>query len=147
MHSQYYRIISLFSIFSLLSIFSCVSPPENTDGLLENIPAIVNENDYFSLSILGDSYTENIIWNLNFSASPTDVVLSTLVLKDVILNEIDSTYFQLISDNGDTIFNIKIQTELITSEESIVSQIGVPKFAKFIGDNFSGRLEYQLIKK
>ena len=32
-------------------LFSCVAPPEYSDGLLNNLPAIVNETDYFSLSV------------------------------------------------------------------------------------------------
>tara|TARA_S200000501_G_scaffold379030_1_gene446835 strand:- start:472 stop:915 length:444 start_codon:yes stop_codon:yes gene_type:complete len=147
MYLNNYKTISLFSIFSLVGVFSCVSPPENTDGLLENIPAVMNESDFFSLSILGDSYTENILWDLKFSAEPADLVLSTLVLKDISLKETDSTYFQLINDRGDTIINLKIQTESIISDENMISEIGIPKSAKFIGDNFSGRIEYQLIKK
>ena len=42
----------------LLLIGGCVAPPDYSDGLLENIPAIVDETDYFSLSLLGDDYSE-----------------------------------------------------------------------------------------
>ena len=38
-------------ISTILVLESCVEPPSYDDGLLENIPAIVNELDYFSLSI------------------------------------------------------------------------------------------------
>jgi len=52
-----------------MTLSSCVAPPDHTDGLLENIPAVVNEPDYFSLSILGDKYSEDESWDLNFSAN------------------------------------------------------------------------------
>jgi len=38
----------------LLFIGGCVAPPDYSDGLLENVPAIVDETDYFSLSLLGE---------------------------------------------------------------------------------------------
>ena len=44
-------------ILSVSMLPHCVAPPEYSDGLLENIPAIVDASDYFSLSILGDQYT------------------------------------------------------------------------------------------
>ena len=34
--------------FFLFIMGGCVEPPEYKDGLLENIPAIVNEADFFS---------------------------------------------------------------------------------------------------
>ena len=35
----------------IILIFGCVEPPDYDDGLLLNIPAIINEADYFSLSL------------------------------------------------------------------------------------------------
>ena len=58
---------SMLTILVLIS--SCVSPPDYTDGLLENIPAIVNETDYFSLSILGDDYTDEKEWDIALTLS------------------------------------------------------------------------------
>ena len=84
---------SMLTILVLIS--SCVSPPDYTDGLLENIPAIVNETDYFSLSILGDAYTDEIEWDLALTTVDTDVILSTVVIKDLSINSSDSSYLYL----------------------------------------------------
>ena len=62
----------------LVLISSCVSPPDYTDGLLENIPAIVNETDYFSLSILGDDYTDEKEWDIELTTVDTDIILSLI---------------------------------------------------------------------
>ena len=43
---------------------SCVDPPEYDDGLLQNIPAIINENDYFSFTINAKNYIINESWDL-----------------------------------------------------------------------------------
>ena len=41
--------IKLFAslFFSYFFVISCVGPAEYNDGLLENLPAIINEKDYF----------------------------------------------------------------------------------------------------
>ena len=74
--------IKLSLLISLL-LPSCVSPPDYEDGLLENIPAVINDVDYFSLSILADDYSDNLKWDLDISLLEDDIYLSTLVIKDL----------------------------------------------------------------
>ena len=55
--------INRISYFLTLILFlpsAYVSPPGYSDGLLENNPAIVNETDFFSLSVNSEDYTEII---------------------------------------------------------------------------------------
>jgi len=142
-----FRVIASFLLAAAMTLSSCVAPPDHTDGLLENIPAVVNEPDYFSLSILGDKYFDDESWDLNFSTIETDVALSTLVLKDIDMKATDSTYFQVLRAEGDTILSVLIQSDLIWSSENSIAETGAPAVATFTGVNFTGRFEYQLIKK
>ena len=135
---------SMLTIFVLIS--SCVSPPDYTDGLLENIPAIVNETDYFSLSILGDDYTDEKEWDIALTTVDTDVILSTVVIKDLSINSSDSSYLYLMRESGDTIFTAGLFSELVWTSQDSISSIGSPKKVVFSGNNFTGRLEYQIIK-
>ena len=141
------RVFASFLLAAAMTLSSCVAPPDHTDGLLENVPAVVNEPDYFSLSILGDQYSEDESWDLNFSAIETDVALATLVLKDIDMKATDSTYFQVLRAEGDTILSVLIQSDLIWSSENSIAETGAPAVATFTGVNFTGRFEYQLIKK
>jgi len=136
-----------FTIFLYFLIVSCVSPPEQTDGLLENIPAIVNESDYFSLSILADDYTDSVSYDLELIASESDILFTTFVLKDLDIDIKDSTYFTILADQGDTILFLLIQSEATLYGEDSVSVIGVPDMIIFDPEEFSGRLEYQILKK
>ena len=131
----------------LMLISSCVSPPDYTDGLLENIPAIVNETDYFSLSILGDDYTDEIEWDIALTTVDTDIILSTLVIKDLTINSSDSSYLYLLMESGDTIFTAGLFSELVWTSQDSIGYIGSPKKVSFSGNNFTGRLEYQILKK
>jgi len=130
----------------ILVISGCVAPPEYSDGLLENIPAIVNEDDYFSLSILGDEYTEEKEWDLLLSATSTEILLTTLIVKDLNLTNSDSSSLSIINDLGTIILNLDIQNEINFFSQDSVSNIGIPKKVIFEGEKFTGRIEYQIIK-
>ena len=134
-------------ITALVAISSCVSPPEYTDGLLENIPAVVNETDYFSLSIFGDDYTDEKEWDIELTTVDTDIILSTLVIKDLTINSSDSSYLYLMRESGDVIFTAGLFSELVWTSQDSIGLIGAPKKVSFSGNNFSGRLEYQILKK
>ena len=131
----------------LVLISSCVSPPDYTDGLLENIPAIVNETDYFSLSILGDDYTDEKEWDIELTTVDTDIILSTLVIKDLTINSSDSSYLYLMRESGDVIFTAGLFSELVWTSQDSVGIIGAPKKVSFSGKKFSGRLEFQILKQ
>ena len=140
MENRFYLIV-LFLFF----IQGCVGPPDYSDGLLENTPAIINETDYFSLSLFGDKYTEKIEWDLLFNSNPTASLLTTLVTKDVNASLSDSTSLLLINQLGDTVLNVLISNEIVfTSFDSLIS-IGTPSKVVLESDNFTGRLEYQII--
>ena len=130
----------------LVLLSSCVAPPDYTDGLLENIPAIVNETDYFSLSILGDDYTDEREWDIELTTVDSDIILSTLVIKDLTINSSDSSYLYLMRESGDVIFTAGLFSELVWTSQDSIGIIGAPKKVAFSGKKFTGRLEYQLIK-
>ena len=138
--------INLLVISICLGLASCVGPPNYTDGLIENVPAIINENDYFSLSLLGDKYSEETKWDLSLSTTDLDKILTTMIVKDLSIGASDSSYLFLVDEEGDTILSAGIFSELIFTSEDSISVIGIPKKIILDADNFSGRLEYQIIK-
>ena len=129
-----------------MALSGCVGPPDHADGLLENVPAIVSENDYFSLSVLGDKYTEDNEWELTLDATTSDQILTTLVVKDLAISPSDSTYLYLLDDQGDTMFSAGLFSDIVFTSQDSTSVMGIPKKAMLNADNFSGRLEYQIIK-
>jgi hypothetical protein len=135
----------IFSIF--LFIGGCVAPPDYSDGLLENVPAIVDETDYFSLSLLGDDYSEEKEWELSLTSDSTDTILTTLVLADLNISNTDSSILVMMNDSGDTVFQPILLGNVVWSSDIAINLIGSPKKISFKGDNFTGRLEYQILKK
>ena len=49
---QYLVIISFIYL-------QCVGPPDPEDGLIDNLPSIINTSDVFSFSLRGDNYDFN----------------------------------------------------------------------------------------
>jgi len=135
----------IFSI--ILLIGGCVAPPDYSDGLLENVPAIVDETDYFSLSLLGDDYSEEKQWELSLTTDSTDTILTTLVLADLSISNTDSSILFMMNDSGDTVFQPILLGNIVWSSDVAVNLIGSPKIISLKGDNFTGRLEYQILKK
>ncbi|SVA15694.1 uncharacterized protein METZ01_LOCUS68548 [marine metagenome] len=131
----------------LLLIGGCVAPPDHSDGLLENIPAIVDETDYFSLSLLGDDYSEEKQWELSLTTDSTDTILTTLVLADLSISNTDSSILFMMNDSGDTVFQPILLENIVWSDDIAINLIGSPKIISLKGDNFTGRLEYQILKK
>ena len=138
--------INLLVISICLGLASCVGPPNYTDGLIENVPAIINESDYFSLSLLGDKYSEETKWDLSLSTTDLDKILTTMIVKDLSVGASDSSYLYIVDEEGDTILSAGIFSELIFTSEDSISVIGIPEKIILNADNFSGRLEYQIIK-
>ena len=138
--------INLLIISICLALSSCVGPPNYTDGLIENVPAIINENDFFSLSLLGDKYSEETKWDLSLSTTDLDKILTTMIVKDLSIGASDSSYLFLVDQEGDTILSAGLFSELIFTSEDSISVIGIPEKIILDADNFSGRLEYQIIK-
>ena len=137
--------LSYLPIFFLIFIPGCVGPPEYSDGLIENTPAVINETDYFSLSIFGDKYTEKLELDLSFNSNSTASLLTTLVTKDVNNSSTDSTFLLLMNELGDTILTAFIMNEIIFTSLDSLKFMGTPSKVVFESDRFSGRLEYQII--
>ena len=138
--------ITLLVISICLGLASCVGPPNYTDGLIENVPAIINESDYFSLSLLGDKYSEETKWDLSLSTTDLDKILTTMIVKDLSVRASDSSYLYIVDIEGDTILSAGLFSELIFTSEDSISVIGIPEKIILNADNFSGRFEYQIIK-
>ena len=142
--NQYFKIITL-SIYAML--YCCVEPPEYDDGLLTNIPAIVNESDYFSFSINAEDYSKSHSWDLSFNAGNTDTLYTSLVIKDYTVSLSDSTYIKLYNSNNATIFDILINQEATSIDDIAIEYIGNPNRLEFIANKFNGRIDLQLIKQ
>ena len=125
----------------------CVEPPEYDDGLLENIPAIVNDDDYFSLSLYAENHTQNHNWNLDFSSNGEDTLFTSLIIRDYLGSTADSSSLILYNSNEAEIFNILLNGETTSISEISIEYIGNPHRLELISNKLNCLLELQLIRQ
>ena len=128
-------------------ISGCVEPPDYDDGLLENIPAVVNDDDYFSLSLYAENHTQNYNWNLDFSSTSEDTLFTSLIIKDYLGSTADSSTLILYNSNEAEIFNILLNGETTSISEISIEYIGNPHRLELISNKLNCLLELQLIRQ
>jgi len=119
------------------NLSACVGPPDPDQGLVENLPVIINTNSAFSFSVRGNNYTfeENIDLSLNLPDSKT--VASTLIVTEY--KSTDTTFIELVDVDG-----LKIYDYMVNSNMTRVDQTASlkPKKAILQGRIFSGILQW-----
>ena len=131
----------------LIIIICCVEPPDYDDGLLVNIPAIINEDDYFSLSLNADLHTQNHNWELDFTSTGEDTLYTSLVIKDFSSFISDSSFLILYNSNNTEIFNIHINGETTSISEIAIEYIGNPSRIELVSKKLNCLLDLQLIRQ
>ena len=131
----------------LIIIICCVEPPDYDDGLLVNIPAIINEDDYFSLSLNADLYTQNQNWELDFTSTGEDTLYTSLIIKDFSSSISDSSFLILYNSNNAEIFNIHINGETTSISEIAIEYIGNPSRIELVSKKLNCLLDLQLIRQ
>lgn len=124
-----------------------MEPPDYDDGLLVNIPAIINEDDYFSLSLNADVYTQNQNWELDFTSTGEDTLYTSLVIKDFSSSVSDSSFLILYNSNNAEIFNIHINGETTSISEIAIEYIGNPSRIELVSKKLNCLLDLQLIRQ
>ncbi|MDG1224769.1 MAG: hypothetical protein P8O00_09345 [Candidatus Marinimicrobia bacterium] len=141
------NISNISTYFIIMLISGCVEPPDYDDGLLENIPAIVNDDDYFSLSLYAENHTRNYNWNLDFSSTSEDTLFTSLIIKDYLGSTADSSTLILYNSNEAEIFNILLNGETTSISEISIEYIGNPHRLELISNKLNCLLELQLIRQ
>lgn len=141
------NISNISTYFIIMLISGCVEPPDYDDGLLENIPAIVNDDDYFSLSLYAENHTQNYNWNLDFSSTSEDTLFTSLIIKDYLGSTADSSTLILYNSNEAEIFNILLNGETTSISEISIEYIGNPHRLELVSNKLNCLLELQLIRQ
>ena len=119
------------------NLSACVGPPGPDQGLVENLPVIINTNSAFSFSVRADNYTfeENIDLSLNLPDGKT--VASTLIVTE--FKSTDTTFIQLVDVDGLKIYDYMVNANMTRVDQTASLK---PKKAILQGNKFSGILEW-----
>jgi len=126
--------------------WNCVGPEEPLDGLLEDLPAIVNTAEVFTFSLKGNRFTTEETYSLSMKPDSNSVLTTSLIVQNWSGN--DTTRIWMINE-GDTTYQwFQITGNMIyTAIDSLTSDpTFIPKKIRFETTKFSGVLQYSLIK-
>ena len=135
-------LVIIFFVF-----FQCVGPPEPEDGLIDNLPSIINTSDVFSFSLRGDKYDFNESYDLSFLLDSNSVLSTTLIINEFsgndttsifVNNSLDSTlYWYLVLGNS-----VYTRTDTMSG-----NPLSYPEKINAVGMQFNGVVHFQIIKQ
>ena len=130
----------LFLFFSV----ACVGPEEYRDGLLENLPAVNNIKEIFTLNLKANKYTFSETYAMKLVYIDSVDVL-TLALNVTGYSGKDSAVIELIDQPNGSSYPIIIKGNGIDNISFYAATIA-PTAVKFYGANFSGNIDFSLMK-
>jgi len=138
---------NILGLILILVFSNCVDPPEYTDGLLENIPAIVNESDFFSINLLADKFSTEESYGLNMTLD-SNSVLHTSLRINYSGTATDSSSITLLTASDTLLMSFFISGDgSLILEDSLRDWFAYPQKIDLKTNVFSGTLDYQIIKK
>jgi len=130
-----------------MMLSNCVDPPEYNDGLLENIPAIVNETDFFSLALKGEKITSEESWDLSMIPDSNEILHTTLRV-DYTGKASDSSFINLMTESDTVLMAFLVSSSgSVIFDDTLAQWTKYPQKVTFNANAFSGSLDYQIIKK
>jgi hypothetical protein len=139
------QILALIAVLFLIGVLACVGPPELDDGLVENLPSVVNTPDAFTFLVKGDQYTFDETYALSLTlVDSIDVVVTTILVSGYVRG--DSTQITILNDQ-----NTILLPFLVDGNHHYVSidsaKVYYPKTVRVKGKNFTGVINCIIAKQ
>ena len=130
-----------------LLIYGCVGPPEPDDGLIDNLPSIINTSDAFSFSLRGDKYDFNESYDLSFILDSNSVLSTTLIINEFSGNDTTSIFLKNSLDS--TLYWYLVLGNSVYSRIDTMSgdPFSYPEKINVAGTQFNGVVDFQIIKQ
>ena len=135
----------IFVTISLL--YHCVGPPDPDDGLIDNLPFVINTAEVFTFALRGNSYDVDESYDLSFALDSNAVLSTTLVVNEYSAS--DSTLIYLNNSADSTLLGYLIQGNMVYTRSDTMggNELGYPGKINVVGTNFNGVVDFQIIKK
>ncbi|NQV36758.1 MAG: hypothetical protein HQ509_01995 [Candidatus Marinimicrobia bacterium] len=125
--------------FSILLIFACVGPEDLNDGLVDNIPTVVNTNEAFTFALKADNYTFNESYSLSFSVIDSSSFISTTLLITGAGNS-DSLSITFYGENNVELWPINWGGNMVYVSRDSTALFN-PKSVQFKGEDYTGEIQ------
>ena len=130
-----------------LLIYGCVGPPEPDDGLIDNLPSIINTSDAFSFSLRGDKYDFNESYDLSFFLDSNSILSTTLIINEFSGNDTTSIFLKNSLDSTLYWYLVLGNSVYTRSDTMSGDPLSYPEKINVVGTQFNGVVDFQIIKQ
>ncbi len=126
--------------------WNCVGPEDPIDGLLDDLPAIVNTSDAFTFNLKGHNFSFEEEYTLSMKPDSNSILTTSLIVTNWTGNDTSRIFMM---NSGDTTYAwFQIAGNLTyTSTDSLSTDTRYyPTKLLFEGSNFSGTMQFSLFK-
>ena len=137
----------LYILIAIFLLYNCVAPPEPDDGLIENLPFVINTAEAFTFALRGNSYDVDESYDLSFALDSNTVLSTTLVVNEY--SGSDSTLIYLNNSADSTLVWYLILGNMVYTRSDTMrgNELGYPGKINVVGTNFNGVVDFQIVKK
>ncbi|HDY75224.1 MAG TPA: hypothetical protein ENH49_01740 [Candidatus Marinimicrobia bacterium] len=137
---------NLLLVTGIIVGWNCVGPEDPLDGLLEDLPAVVNTSDAFTFNLKGNKYSFEEKYTLSMQPDSLSVLTTALIVQNWAGKDTTRIFFINASDSTYAWFRITGNLVYTAIESLNVEIQDFPKKILFKGTNFTGTMLYTLVK-
>ena len=136
-----------YILVAISLFYNCVGPPEPDDGLIDNLPSVINTAEVFTFALRGNAYDVEESYNLSFALDSNTVLSTTLIINDYSGSDSTSIYVNNSADS--TLLWYLILGDIVYTRTDTMggNALGYPGKINVVGTNFNGVVDFQIVKK
>ena len=136
-----------YILLAISLFYNCVGPPEPDDGLIDNLPFVINTSEVFTFALRGNSYDVDESYDLSFALDSNSVLTTTLIVNEYSGNDTTSIYINNSADSTLLWYLILGNMVYTRSDTMDGNALGYPGKINVVGTNFNGVVDFQIVKK
>ena len=136
-----------YILVAISLFYNCVGPPEPDDGLIENLPFVINTAEVFTFALRGNSYDGEESYDISFALDSNVVLSTTLIVNEYSGSDTTSIYVNNSADS--TLLWYLILGNIIYTRTDTMggNALGYPGKINVVGTNFNCVVDFQIVKK
>lgn len=136
-----------YILVAISLLYNCIGPPEPDDGLIDNIPFVINTAEVFTFALRGNAYDVDESYDLSFALDSNAVLSTTLIVNEY--SGSDSTLIYVNNSADSTLLWYLILSNMVYTRSDTMdgNALGYPGKINVVGTNFNGVVDFQIVKK
>ena len=135
-----------YILVAISLFYNCVGPPDPDDGLIDNLPFVINTTEVFTFALRGNAYDGEESYDLSFALDSNAVLSTTLVVNEYSGSDSTSIYVNNSADS--TLLWYLILGNIVYTRNDTMggNGLGYPGKINVVGTNFNGVVDFQIVK-